>query len=250
MPELVPPLTRMLQRARTAARSSSPISSFMVPRPSRSSGLSGSLRNLRIDTTGPSSASGGITTLMRPPSGRRASTIGFDSSSRRPIGARMRRTMRSRWLLSAKRTGMRSSTPCRDTYTSRWPLTRMSSTAGSASRSSIGPKPASSLVSASAISRTSVSLTGMRRMRVKPSTSRSTKRWMALRDHRPNSAPSSSMRVSRCSCAASLMSWKACETANAPLPASVWLENSMGCVMSRSAPWCADPVQPAPSVCA
>lgn len=151
LPELVPPLTRILQRALTAASSRSAISWFMVPSPSSASGVSGSLRNLRIDTTGPCSANGGITTLMRPPSGSRASTIGFDSSSRRPIGARIRRTMRSRWPASAKRTGMRSSMPWRDTYTSRWPLTRMSSTAGSFSKSSMGPKPASSLVSASAI---------------------------------------------------------------------------------------------------
>jgi hypothetical protein len=40
---------------------------------------------LRIVTSGPESESGGITALTRLPSGRRASTIGEDSSMRRPI---------------------------------------------------------------------------------------------------------------------------------------------------------------------
>jgi hypothetical protein len=40
--------------------------------------------------TGPSSASGGITTFTREPSGRRASHSGSASSTRRPSGARIR----------------------------------------------------------------------------------------------------------------------------------------------------------------
>jgi hypothetical protein len=38
----------------------------------------------RIDIEGPSSASGGMMAFTRDPSGRRASTIGEDSSTRRP----------------------------------------------------------------------------------------------------------------------------------------------------------------------
>jgi hypothetical protein len=38
----------------------------------------------RIDTSGPSTASGGMIAFTREPSGRRASTIGLDSSTRRP----------------------------------------------------------------------------------------------------------------------------------------------------------------------
>ena len=38
----------------------------------------------RIESDGPSSASGGMIALIREPSGRRASTIGDDSSTRRP----------------------------------------------------------------------------------------------------------------------------------------------------------------------
>ena len=46
--------------------------------------------NLRMVSDEPSTASGGITAQTRDPSGRRASTIGEDSSMRRPSGATMR----------------------------------------------------------------------------------------------------------------------------------------------------------------
>ena len=48
------------------------------------SALSRSAGKRRIDRSGPSTASGGITALTREPSGRRASTIGELSSIRRP----------------------------------------------------------------------------------------------------------------------------------------------------------------------
>ena len=48
------------------------------------------LLNLRIETYGPSSASGGSTMLTREPSFRRASTIGLDSSTRRPMAPAIR----------------------------------------------------------------------------------------------------------------------------------------------------------------
>ena len=44
----------------------------------------------RIESAGPSTESGGITTLTREPSASRASTIGLSSSTRRPRGARIR----------------------------------------------------------------------------------------------------------------------------------------------------------------
>lgn len=199
LPELVPPDTRMLQRPFTAALSRRKMSSLNEPRVSRSLGLSGSWRNLRIDTMGPSTDSGSITTFRRPPSGRRASTMGLDSSSRRPSGARMRRTMRNTCWLSEKRTVSRASTPRRDTNTLSLPLMRMSSTSWSLSRSSSGPRPASSLVSAAATWPSSPSLMATRRRRTKLATSISTNSWMAARVQRPNSAPSSSMRDNRCS---------------------------------------------------
>ncbi|MCY1311325.1 hypothetical protein D9M70_616110 [compost metagenome] len=115
LPELVPPLTSTLQRARTAISSNWAMPASKVPSFTRSAGVSGSLRNLRIETDRPSMASGSMMTLMRPPSGRRASTIGLDSSSRRPSGAKMRRTMRMTCSESAKRSVSRSSMPWRDT---------------------------------------------------------------------------------------------------------------------------------------
>lgn len=53
--------------------------------------VSGFTAKRRIDTSGPSIADGGMIALTREPSGRRASTIGVDSSIRRPT----RETMRS-----------------------------------------------------------------------------------------------------------------------------------------------------------
>ena len=55
------------------------------PKRSRSSILKGSLRNFRIVSVGPDTASGGMIAFTREPSGRRASTIGDASSTRRPI---------------------------------------------------------------------------------------------------------------------------------------------------------------------
>ena len=49
-----------------------------------------SRENLRIVRHGPRSASGGMMALTREPSFRRASTIGVDSSMRRPSGVTMR----------------------------------------------------------------------------------------------------------------------------------------------------------------
>ncbi|MNR36433.1 hypothetical protein D3C85_1543500 [compost metagenome] len=115
LPELVPPLTSTLQRARTAISSNWAMPASKVPSFTKSTGVSGSLRNFRIETESPSIASGSMITLMRPPSGNRASTIGLASSSRRPSGARMRRTMRMTCSESAKRSVSRSSMPCRDT---------------------------------------------------------------------------------------------------------------------------------------
>jgi len=60
--------------------------------------------NLRIVTIGPLSESGGMTALTRLPSGSRASTIGDDSSIRRPTCATILLMIRRRWESSLKRT--------------------------------------------------------------------------------------------------------------------------------------------------
>ena len=56
----------------------------------------GSAANLRIVSTAPSMAIGGSTALMRLPSGRRASTIGLPSSTRRPTRATILSMIRRR----------------------------------------------------------------------------------------------------------------------------------------------------------
>ncbi len=71
--------------------------------------------NRRIDSTGPSSASGGMIALTREPSGKRASTIGDDSSTRRPTRLTMRSMIASRCALLRKFVGTRASLPLRST---------------------------------------------------------------------------------------------------------------------------------------
>ena len=91
LPDPVPPETRMLRRARTASASRSRSSARQGARrrPARR-GPGARAAKRRIDSAGPSTASGGITTLTREPSASRASAIGLSSSTRRPSGARIR----------------------------------------------------------------------------------------------------------------------------------------------------------------
>ncbi len=60
--------------------------------------------NFRIVRSGPESESGAMTAFTRLPSGRRASTIGDDSSMRRPICDTILLMMRRRCDSSVKRT--------------------------------------------------------------------------------------------------------------------------------------------------
>ena len=84
LPVAVPPDTRMLSLPRTQASSTSARSSDIDPNPIRSWAVKGSSENRRIVRHGPCTASGGTMALTRDPSGSRASTIGEDSSTRRP----------------------------------------------------------------------------------------------------------------------------------------------------------------------
>ncbi len=68
----------MVTRACTAAARSSAIGGRIAPTSTSFSRLNGFLENLRIETSGPSTAIGRIATLTREPSGRRASHIGWD----------------------------------------------------------------------------------------------------------------------------------------------------------------------------
>ena len=87
----------------------------MVPKRMRWPIVSGSAANLRIVSSEPSSATGGTTALIRLPSGSRASTIGLDSSTRRPTRATILSMVRRRWLSSAKDASTGYSRPSRST---------------------------------------------------------------------------------------------------------------------------------------
>ncbi|OPZ66532.1 MAG: hypothetical protein BWY83_02861 [bacterium ADurb.Bin478] len=71
--------------------------------------------NLRMERMGPSSANGAITALTREPSGNRASTMGLDSSTRRPTWETIRSMMCSRCGSSLKTVCVRSNLPNRST---------------------------------------------------------------------------------------------------------------------------------------
>ena len=83
-PAPVPPETRMFRRPRTQASRSSTVCLVRVPNEIRSSAPYGSAENFRMVRQAPSIASGGMTAFTREPSGRRASTYGDVSSTRRP----------------------------------------------------------------------------------------------------------------------------------------------------------------------
>ena len=76
----------------------------IVPMLIMSSSVSRFRENFRIVSSGPESESGAMIAFTRDPSGSRASTIGDDSSMRRPTCATIRLMMRRRWLSSVKRT--------------------------------------------------------------------------------------------------------------------------------------------------
>ncbi len=161
LPAPVPPLMSALRRARTQCDRKSSIGRVIARRVTRSSAFSRSAGKRRIDSSGPSTASGGTMALTREPSANRASTIGELSSMRRPTPLTMRSMTRSRCLSSWNEVGTRSSMPLRSTNTCLCVLTRMSLTVGSRSSGSSGPSPkTSSINSPSSISR-SPRLSGM-----------------------------------------------------------------------------------------
>ena len=89
------------------------MSGVAVPKRIRSSTVNGDAENFRIVITGPTSDSGGMMALTREPSVRRASTMGDDSSTRRPIGAMIRSMIRITWSSFWKTTFVSSRRPLR-----------------------------------------------------------------------------------------------------------------------------------------
>ena len=97
LPAPVPPETMMFSRQRDGGLQEVAASAAVSDsRPTRSCAPSRSVRKRRIDSAAPSSASGGMIALTREPSARRASTIGLDSSMRRPTELTMRSMICSR----------------------------------------------------------------------------------------------------------------------------------------------------------
>ena len=99
---------------------------------------------------GPSSASGGKTILTREPSFSRASTIGLDSSMRRPIAEAMRWEILATCAASRKRIGDSVTLPWRSTKTRLGPFTMMSVMLSSSNSGSSGPSPSMSSTSSPA----------------------------------------------------------------------------------------------------
>ena len=107
LPLPVPPEISRFTSALDRACSTCAISAVRVLNSIRLSIVSGTTEKRRIDITGPSSASGGIITLTREPSGSRASTIGLDSSMRRPTRETILSMIFIRWSSSANVTSVR-----------------------------------------------------------------------------------------------------------------------------------------------
>ena len=86
-----------------------------VPNETMSSTVSRCLANFRTVSDGPSIASGGITAFTREPSARRASTIGDDSSMRRPTADTILSITWRRRASESKRSSVRYRRPARST---------------------------------------------------------------------------------------------------------------------------------------
>ena len=89
-PEPEPPEITMLSRASVQAPRKSSIPVVRVSFFRRSSVVRSFFPKRRMDRTGPISERGGMTAHMREPSARRASTMGDESSMRRPMFETMR----------------------------------------------------------------------------------------------------------------------------------------------------------------
>ena len=137
LPVPVPPEMRTLSFPRTHAARNWADFAVSVSNAIRSSIVYGSRENFRIVSVGPLSESGGMTAFTRLPSGRRASTIGDASSTRRPTWETILSMIG--WALSANVASVRSILPARSTKIRSKLLTITSVTSSSRSRGSSGP---------------------------------------------------------------------------------------------------------------
>ncbi len=141
LPVPVPPEMSTLRRPTTQAWRNLATCGDMLPKPMRSSTVYGSAENFRMVRKGPPMARGWMTALTREPSRRRASTIGVDSSMRRPTSPTILSMMRRRWFSSTNVTLLSSRRPRFSTYTRSGPLTMTSVISGSLRNRSMGPYP-------------------------------------------------------------------------------------------------------------
>ncbi len=139
LPEPVPPEMSTLHREAPITPSTRAPSGLIEPNSTRFFIVSLSFLNFRMVRVGPSRARGGAMTLTREPSGRRASQIGEDSSTRRPTCETIRWQMFISCTLSRKRTLVSCTLPLTSMNT-RWaPLTMMSAMSSRDSKGSKGP---------------------------------------------------------------------------------------------------------------
>ena len=223
----------MFNRAFTHDWVTCSIPSVSVRLRTSSSGWIGSRRKRRIDSSGPSTATGGITAFTRDPSGRRASTSGEDSSTRRPTRETIFSMIRSRCWLSLNSTGVRYSLPCRSTYTSRGVVTRMSDTVGSWSSGSSGPSPNTSFRTSSVTRSFSTRLSGV----VSSSTSRATAARISIRTRSPPNEDSASRLMRSIS-----LRWSE--------NFSSWYSGASGCALNKRVTQLASPRLPTATVVA
>ena len=85
LPEPVPPEMTMFRRQRATISRKLASSGETLPFATKLAKSSMLRENFRIERLGPFKLRGGMITLTRLPSARRASSIGLDSSTRRPI---------------------------------------------------------------------------------------------------------------------------------------------------------------------
>ena len=112
LPEPVPPEISMLRSALTQrVEEVGAPARTIVPIATSSSIASRFCANFRIVSTGPRATSGGMTAFTREPSGSRASTIGDDSSMRRPTWPTILLMIRRRCDSSVNAHGVSESRP-------------------------------------------------------------------------------------------------------------------------------------------
>lgn len=115
MPLPVPPEMTMFFLARTQRWRKRPICGVKAPNWVSLSRVRGTLANFRMVMQDPRRAMGRITAFTREPSLRRASTMGEDSSMRRPRGVTIRSITARTRSSSVKRASVLVSLPPRST---------------------------------------------------------------------------------------------------------------------------------------